>query len=471
MVVTISAVLIAVLVVAVSALGTTLLGVPTTYSTGVDSHLGAQVVRDFLGDQDAEAIALSNSDPSAISDRLSGNALVEVGQQISDQSKGGSAATISFQPSSLTVLKAQDPVDPSLILEVQEDGAKTVTTASGPNAAPSQQTVGFHGNFWLRQDATGRYLIADQNIQNQPSSILPAVALAAAGLVIVGIATLLVIRQRRPRQMLQPVPGGEPLSPPILIDVAEDLEPSTELSGPAPEMVVKTFGGLRVMQGGNDWAQALMSRPVTGFVWLRLLVTAIRDPNARPSRDEIARQASPGFRRDTQLKRLRNVIGKGLPKMPAPLRERILVEPQAMGFRLDGCAVDAIELLAVSAEFSGRNQLSAAQASKVQRVLQACQGAFLPEFDAIENLATDRHPTCTELVRDLRELLITRRVDLSLILGDVHLRNGRPLQAIGVLEPALSDRVERKDLADRLALAYRAVGRDAEAKALEARYS
>jgi len=142
-----------------------------------------------------------------------------------------------------------------------------------------------------------------------------------------------------------------------------------------------------------------------------------------------------------------------------------------MGFRLDGCAVDAIDLLAVSAGLSGRNQLSSAQASRVQRVLQACQGAFLPEFEAIEDLATDRHPTCTELVHDLRELLVNRRVDLAALLADAHLGAGRPVQAIGVLEPALADRHERKDLADRLALAYRAAGRDAEARALEARFT
>jgi hypothetical protein len=184
----------------------------------------------------------------------------------------------------------------------------------------------------------------------------------------------------------------------------------------------------------------------------------------------VARQASPGLGRNVQLKRLRNVVGKGLREMPAPLADRILVEPEVMSFRLEGCEVDAIDLLALSAECAPRSQLSAAQAARVQRVLQVCQGVFLPEFEAVEDLATDRHPTCTALVHELRELLVNKRVGLSLLLADSHLVAGRPTQAIAILEPALSDRSERKDVADRLAAAYRSAGRDAEAKALEARY-
>jgi predicted Zn-dependent protease len=62
-------------------------------------------------------------------------------------------------------------------------------------------------------------------------------------------------------------------------------------------------------------------------------------------------------------------------------------------------------------------------------------------------------------------------VDLSLLVADAHLRAGQPAQAITVLEPALGDRSERKDVADRLVAAYRGAGREAEAKALEARFA
>jgi predicted Zn-dependent protease len=214
-----------------------------------------------------------------------------------------------------------------------------------------------------------------------------------------------------------------------------------------------------------------MSRPVTGFVWLRLLIAAVRDPASAVNRDEVARQASPGVSRAVQLKRLRNVIAKGLPEMPAVLRERIQVQPQSMSFSLEGCEIDAIELLSLSSETSGRQVLSKVESGRIQRVLTACQGTFLPEFETIEDMATDRHPTCTELIRELRESLTNKRVDLALLLGQSYLSANQAAQAITVLEPAVSDRRERKDLADRLVAAYRAAGREAEAKALEARFA
>jgi hypothetical protein len=236
-------------------------------------------------------------------------------------------------------------------------------------------------------------------------------------------------------------------------------------------MIVATFGGLHIRDGGQDWARALMSRPVTGFVWLRLLVAAVLHPASPIARDEVAGQASPGLSRDVQLKRLRNVIAKGLREMPPVLRDRILVMPESMTFSLEDCQVDAIELITLSAATTGHRELSPPQAARVQRVLSACQGTFLPEFETIEDLATDRHPTCTELIRELRESLINKRVELALLLADAHLRAGRLAEAVSVLEPALTDRRERKDLADRLAAAYRGAGREAEAKALEARYA
>jgi hypothetical protein len=466
----VSALLLAVLIVAASTLGTSILGVPTSYGNGVDSRLGSQVIRDFLADQEAEATALSNGDQAPLGGRFTDSALSEVIQQITSQSASGTPPKVSFQPSSLTVLRALDPADPTLTIEVQEEGTKTVVTSAGPNAAPTQQAISFHGDFWLRSPSGARYTIADQHIQTLPSSPLPTAAVIAAAVAIVVVATGLAIRRRGLVAIVEPATAIQPVKAPALIAMPES-EALPEVVRPLPEMVVSTFGGLHVLQGGTDSAPALMSRPVTGFVWLRLLLSAISTPMTRVGRDEVARQASPGLGRDVQLKRLRNVIGKGLREMPEVLRDRILIEPEVMSFRLDGCGVDAIDLLELGAELSQGAPLRGAQLARVQRVVQACQGSFLPEFEAIEDLATDRHPTCTAMVSELRELLVNKRVDLSLLLADAHLQAGLPKLAISVLEPALADRSGRKDLATRLAAAYRGAGRDAEAKALDARYA
>lgn len=428
-------------------------------------------MRDFLADQEAEAAALSAGDQGFLGGHLSDSALADVIQQMSNQSPLAAPPKVTFEPASLTVLRASDPADSALTIEIQEDGTETIVTTRGPDAAPTEQAISFHGIFWLRIASGSHYAIADQQIQTLPASPLPAAGVIAAALVVVGLAIVLVLRQRGARPALVPASTEQPEATPALVEVATSGEATSEPPRPPPEMVVGTFGGLHVHQGGTDWAPALLSRPVTGFVWLRLLVASICDPMARPGRDEIARQTSPGLGRNIQLKRLRNIIGKGLREMPAALSDRILVEPEVISFKLDCCQVDAIDLLELSAACAGISQLSGAQAARVQRVLEACQGTFLPEFEVIEDLATDRHATCTKVVRDLRELLISSRVDLSLLLAEAHLRASRPTQAIAVLGPALSDRSERKDLADRLAAAYRSAGRDAEAKALDARYA
>ncbi len=465
----ISSAVLAVVIVATLALGTTLFGVPTSYGDGVDSSLGAQVKTDFLADQDAEAKALTNGDQSLLGGHLSDSALGDVIQQIADQSKSGSPPGVSFQPASLTILRESDPADPSLTIEVQEDGTKSVVTSNGPDAAPTQQTISFHGDFWMRNPTGSHYTIADQQTQTLPSSPLPAISVVIAALLVVGLAPLLVARRRSLRPALEQAPAAQPTPAPALIELPAAGEAFLP-HGPPAEIVVTTFGGLHVRQGGTDWAQALTSRSVTGFVWLRLLVAAVRNPNSHVARDEIGRQASPRLSRDVQLKRVRNVIAKGLREMPPVLRDRILVTSEAMSFKLDGCEVDAVELVAMSAATAGRREITSTEAAQVQRLLAACQGTFLPEFEAIEDLATDRHPTCTELVRELRESLTNKRVELAVLLADYYLRGHQYSLAIAALEPALDDRPERKDIADRLAAAYRAAGREAEALALERKY-
>ncbi len=312
------------------------------------------------------------------------------------------------------------------------------------------------------------------NFQALPSSPLAAIATIAAALLAVGLATVLFVRQRQLLTAIPRAPDARPSTAstmPAPISKPMEADALAEPAGPEPAMFVSTFGGFHVRAAGKDWAPDIMSRSVTGFVWLRLLVATILDPKARPGRDEVAQQASPRGSRATQLKRLRNVTSRGLKELPGPLGGRIVVEPETLSFDLDGCAVDAIELLTVSRECSGHSQLSTAQIPRVQRVIDACRGDFLPEFDTLENIATDRRPTCTALVAELRQQLINKRTELSLLLAEALLRDGRPGQAIAVLEPALSDRSERKDIADRLASAYRAAGREAEAKALAARYA
>jgi DNA-binding SARP family transcriptional activator len=240
--------------------------------------------------------------------------------------------------------------------------------------------------------------------------------------------------------------------------------------GPPARVVIRTFGGLQLHQDDREWASSFKGRPVTPFIWLRLLVAAIGDPNARISRDELGRQANPGRDRETQLKQMRNIVYK-LRELPPALGDRIRVEPQVLSFTLEGCELDAATLLTVCAESAGRSLLAPAQMVRARRAIEASGGVFLPEFESVEAIATDRHPTCTGLIRELRELLAAKRLELILLLADTYAAAERPLEAISLLEPVFKEQTKRDDLCTRLATAYNRAGRSAEAAALMVKQS
>ena len=282
-------------------------------------------------------------------------------------------------------------------------------------------------------------------------------------LVWIGLAALLV-RRRQLRAIPAPAAAGLAAVLAAVAEAPRAYEPIDAVVGPPIGVVIRTFGGLRLEQDGQDWAADLKARPVTAFIWLRLLLAAVRDPNARPSRDELGREAKPGVDRETQLKQMRNIVYK-LRELPPALRDRIRVEPQVMSFRLDGCDIDAINLLRISAESAGRSVLALSQLARVRRAIDATAGVFLPEFESVEDIATDHHPTCSDLIREQRELLAGKRLELIVWLADSYTATNHPAEAIAILEPAFTNQAARDDLRGRLTAAYSR----AEAAGLEAK--
>lgn len=464
LVLVVSALLVALVEVGTYLFDPELSGVQPSFGSGIDATTGGRVVHDFLADQDATIKAQTTGDQSQLEGYLTGNALQDVAQQVANNPPSPNA-TFNVRVQSLSVVQARDPNDPSVVIEVQEDAVKTLVTYP-ENAAPSEQTISFHGDYWMRE-SNGRYSITDQVIQNQPTSAWPALGLAALALVWVGAAGLLIMRTRSIRAPATAAPteprldeGGAPTA---------GMPVQTVPVAPSVELVVRTFGGLHLMHDGKDWVQSLDQRPVTGFVWQRLLVGAIRDPAFHPSREELARQVSPMFDRYTQLKQMRNVVS-GLRELPGVLRDTIVIEPQRLSFNLAGCDCDAIRLVNASAAVPGRTTFAPREVMPAQEVFDQSVGTFLPDFEKADGLATNNHPMSTDLIKEVREMLTGKRIELAVVLADTYLAGGVPAKALAVLEPTFKGREQRKDLADRLAAAYRGVGRDAEADALDARF-
>src|SRR6266581_2166646 len=412
----------------------------------------------------AEAAALSKGEQSLLSSALTENALVDVNQQIADEIASGAMPAITFQADSMNILQAPDPADPSLTIEVQEDGTKTVTTQANQNSAPSTQSLAFHGTFWLRKSSSGRYQIADQQIQIQPASPLPAIGLVATALVAIVIILAWRLRVRQPA--LQPAPGLH-----ATVMAVTTSAPGQTTGEPIPaqiQTVIRTFGGLQVRRDGQDWSATLNARPLTAFVWVRLLVAAIQDPGRGVARDQLGREASPNLDRETQLKQVRNAIQR-LRELPPALAESIRVLPQTMSFDISGQQVDAIDLLDVAKQSAGRTILSGMLLARAQEVIESSSGDFLPEFESIEDAATGRHPTCTELIRGLRAELLAKRLGLIALVADSHLEAGRAAEAVDLLEPAFQANPDQAALRARLINAYVRAGRPEAAAGLEVR--
>jgi hypothetical protein len=456
-----------VLAIAISVASAFSLGTRTTYGNGVSQSVGSQAQRDFLADQDAEAAALSKGEQSLLSGALTENALVDVNQQIADEIAAGAPPVVTFQALSMNILQATDPADPSLTVEVQEDGTKTVTTQADQNSAPTTRSLAFHGTFWLRKGGSGRYQIADQQIQIQPASPLPAIGLVATALVAVAIVIILASRLRARQAALQPAPG---LAATVMaVTTPAPARTTVEPIAAQTQALIKTFGGLHVRgRDGQDWSTTLNARSLTAFVWLRLLVAAIQDPGRPVARDQLGREASPNLDRETQLKQVRNTIQR-LRELPPALGECIRVLPQTMSFDLSGRQVDAVDLLEVAKQSAGRTILGGMLLARAQEAIESSSGVFLPEFESVEDLATGRHPTCTELIQGLRAELVAKRLGLIGLVADSHLQAGRAAEAVDLLEPAFQANPDQAALRARLINAYVRAGRADAAAGLEVR--
>jgi DNA-binding SARP family transcriptional activator len=288
-----------------------------------------------------------------------------------------------------------------------------------------------------------------------------------AALVAIGAAVLLIWRRRNQPAPVVADPGATAaVSAAMSIPVIYQPDPEAE-PPPRPKALIRTFGGLEVHHEGTNWAGGLEAQPAFAFIWARLLVAALADPHGRVTRDELAREVSPRLDPQAQLQRLDGVIDEGLAQLPPPLSACIVVEPDALSFNLIGRQIDAVDLATVAAELHGQKTISGPDVARAQQVVDASVGTFLPDFEIVEDMATSRNATCTELIRQAREWLSRQRMALILLLADSHLAADRAAEAIAVVEPAFHSQPNNTELRARLIDAYARVGRAEDAAGLE----
>jgi hypothetical protein len=373
----------------------------------------------------------------------------------------------------MEILQEADPNDSGVTVEVHQVGTQhqDVLGPSG-DTVTSSEDLSFDNRYWLRS-TNGRFAITDITGSLRPVTVAPPFpwwAVAVGGAILAVVVAALVFRLRRRR-----VPAGSPMLSPTPVAATASTADRTDLAWEGPgdgkgtRLGIRTIGAFRIWWQGEDLAEEILRRPTTGFVWLRLLVAAIDHPAGPLARTDVQEEVAPRVGTKSQQGRLRQVVLE-FKALPAVLRDRMVVSRLVMSFDLEGCEVDAVELLKLGRELRVGGATDPTRLAYASAVLASTGGLFLPMWKDVVGRATDVDIPATETVTELGQRLEFARADILVAIGDDHLRRHEAGPAVDAFQEALSLREEREDIAERLVAALLAAGRAGEAARVRADY-
>jgi len=375
-----------------------------------------QLETDCVRDQQAISDALANADAGRLRDAATGNTILELTDQISEEQSNGLRTHESRKLSSIEVIQVTDPNDSGITQAVEEKGVLTRTlTASGVQS--SQQAVNFDDKYWLRVPSGSRYAITDDLVAEQPVPEGPApLWWVVAGAVLVAIVgAVLAVRERKRRVAMIAV---APASASIYNGSAAE--------GTEPTLRIETLGGLHIWVGGTDLAPKLKRHPMLCFIWIWLLLRAVHFDRPGMAKADLADEAYPGSNPETQRTRMRGRLSQIRTKLPAALGAVVLAEGDMVRFDLSGCSVDVAEMKRASEQL-GSNLASAPDAllDAGLRLFQASQAEVLPEWDGIAWQIARGRGGADHLIRDVRAATRAHRSQLGSRLAEAYLRRGQ----------------------------------------------
>jgi hypothetical protein len=444
----------------------------STPGGSLPGHVPMQrVTGDFVADQAAREKALESGDITKATGYITGNSLQDLGRLIqSNELASATERTQFLGDPTLEVLQEADPNDPQTNVEVHQYGYLRVSLVSKAIGEPlSQRDLKFDNRFWLRP-LHGRYAITDglvsQEAGSPPSPPWVVIAIGAALIVAIGLAALVLRRQRQLAAagalgtMAPPDPGMASTA-----TGAGDLPAPLWAGGDptdAATVGIRTIGGFQIWSEGKDLAPTLLKNEVSSFMLLSLLVQAILHPETRVTRDELGESVFPKIPAKARHSRTRKRLHAIRNYTPA-LAARLL-EDSGLSFDLTGCRVDAIELLDLARSCLGSAVLPPELVPKAEQLVTLTAGRFLPFWEVLDEKVTGGDGPSVEPVEVIRGRLEVARADVLAALGGTHVASGQAQRAIAVLEEARRMRPEREDVANQLVVAYRAIGRDEEAE-------
>lgn len=377
-----------------------------------------QLETDCIRDQQVISDALANADPGRLRDAVTGNAILDLTDQVTQEQSSGLRIGESRELSSIHLIPATDPNDSSITQAVEEKGTLTRTITAG-GVQSSQQKINFDDKYWLRVPNGSRYAITDQLLAEQPvpEGLPPLLWFAlAGGLLMIAVGgAILGFGIRAPRSVAV---GGTPR--------LEMVYSTESADGAEPRMRIETLGGLHVWVDGTDMAPKLKRHQMLSFLWLWLLLRAIHFDRPAMAKAGLADEAWPGSDPVTQGTRMRGRLSQIRTKLPAALGAAVRVEGDMVRFDLTECWVDVIEMRRFSRRLASDS--AGAPDSLLDAGVQlfyAGRAQFLPEWDGLATRIARGRGGADELIRDVREAVQLRRIELGGILHEANVRHGR----------------------------------------------
>ncbi len=243
-------------------------------------------------------------------------------------------------------------------------------------------------------------------------------------------------------------------------------------NGHRAHLTIRTVGGLRLTQGGDDLTPTLGDRKVLAFLWLYLMARKLRNAHDSISRAALADELSPGLDSSTQRSRLRGRLSEMRNQLPSALGKRVEVAGERISLDLTDCSIDLQRLLEAGQAYSKANGvLSAEQLTAIESAVSDADGVFLPNWDDLEQHVNGARGGAGEVIADLRRRVEAARSSLLRSLGEGYLAHGNPDAATGALERALEHMPDDESVARTLVAACLQSGRLARAEQLRKEFS
>jgi DNA-binding SARP family transcriptional activator len=279
------------------------------------------------------------------------------------------------------------------------------------------------------------------------------------------------------RPLPKPPSGLPPASsePGDLVDVSgmgSDLAAAANSNGHRAPLTIRTVGGLRLTQGGEDLTPSLGDRKVLAFLWLYLMARKLRNAHDSITRAALADELSPGLDSSTQRSRLRGRLSELRNQLPSAIGKRVEVAGERISLDLTGCDIDIQRLLDAGQAYGKANGvLTAEQLTAIEAAVSDADGVFLPNWDDLEQHVNGARGGASEVIADLRRRVEAARSSLLRSLGEGYLAHAKPEAAIGALERALEHTPDDESVARTLVAACLQSGRLARAEQLRKEFS